>query len=69
MLTIGFLNSIIARITKKPPALSYTMARVAGVGQYFSSSKAQRELRMPQTPIEQGIEQCINWFKSNGYCK
>ena len=65
----GFYNSIIARIISKPPKLSYTMARMAGVGQYFSSFKAQKELNMPQTPIEKGIEQCVSWFESNGYLK
>lgn len=67
ILTIGLFNSIVARITKNPPALSYTMARVACIEQYFSSEKARLELKMPQTPIEKGIEQCITWFKSNGY--
>lgn len=69
LLIIGFFNSGMARLTNKPPKLSFTMARVAGVGQYFSSEKAQKELKMPQTPIEIGIEQCMNWFKSNGYYK
>ena len=69
ILFVGLINSLVARITGKPPKLSYTMARIAGVSQYFSTRKAQQELNMPQTPIEKGIEQCVEWFKSNGYLK
>ncbi|MBL7857598.1 MAG: NAD-dependent epimerase/dehydratase family protein [Cyclobacteriaceae bacterium] len=69
ILLVGLINSVVARLTGKHPKLSYTMARIAGVSQYFSTKKAQQELNMPQTPIEKGIEQCVEWFKSNGYLK
>lgn len=67
ILMLGAFNSILARIIGKPPKLSFTMARMAGTGQYFSSEKAQRELNMPQTPVEEAIRQCVAWFKENGY--
>lgn len=66
---LGLINSIIARIINKPPDLSYSMARVACIRQIYSSKKAQLELKMPQTPIEEGIVQCLSWFKENGYIK
>lgn len=69
VLCIGLFNSLVARVTKKTPKLSYTMTRMASVGQYYSSEKARRELALPQTPIETGIELCIDWFESNGYIK
>jgi len=69
IICIGLIYSIVARITRKPPKLSYSMARLAGVGQYYSSVKAQQELNIPQTPIEKGIEQCVSWFKLKGYLK
>jgi dihydroflavonol-4-reductase len=65
----GILNSTYARLTGKPPQISYTMARLAACGQYYSSKKAQAELNMPQTPIEDAIQQCLNWFFENGYLK
>ena len=63
----GFINSAIAKITNKPPQISYTMARIAACGQYYSPEKARRELELPQTSIENAIETCLNWYKENGY--
>jgi dihydroflavonol-4-reductase len=69
ILFVGIVNSMKASIIRKPPSLSYKAARMAAIGQYYSSSKAQIELQMPQTPIEHALEHCINWFESNGYLK
>jgi nucleoside-diphosphate-sugar epimerase len=43
------------------------MAKMAKENQFFSAKKAVRVLEMPQTPIEEGIIQCIEWFKQNKY--
>jgi len=67
ILMTGLLSSLLARITRIPPRISYTMARIANVGQYYSSKKAIKELRIPQTPIEVAIKDCCEWFKSQGY--
>jgi len=67
VLLAGAANSALARLTGKAPKLSYTMARMGNVSQYFSPEKARQELAMPQTPIEEGIKQCLDWFKQNGY--
>jgi len=67
--TLGLYNSIVARIFNKKPTLSYTMTRLANVGQYYSSQKALDELNLPQTPIEKGIQQCVDWFQQNGFLK
>jgi len=69
VLCFGLINSVLARITGKPPQLSYSMARLSRISHYFSSAKAIRELNMPQTPIEQGIKSSVSWFRSNGYLK
>lgn len=69
ILAAGFFNSTKARLTGTAPKLSYGMARMASINQYFSSQKAVDELQMPQTPIEKGIEQCMDWFKKNDYLK
>ncbi len=69
ILALGGFNSLLARIKGKAPKISFTMARMSGIGQYTTSAKAQKELNMPQTPIEEGIRQCLEWFKTNGYIK
>jgi dihydroflavonol-4-reductase len=65
-LLLGFYQSLTSRITKTPPKLSYTMAKSALVQQVYSSKKAVEELKLPQRPIEFGIQGCYNWFKHNG---
>jgi dihydroflavonol-4-reductase len=34
---------------------------------YFDCSKAVRELKMPQSPVENALKKAIKWFKENGY--
>ena len=67
ILFVGIMNSMKAIITGKPPGLSYKAARMASIGQYYSSAKAQQELKMPQTSITCAVDHCLNWFESNGY--
>jgi len=67
LLSIGLISSVIARLTGKKPKLSFGMTLLAKENQYFSSNKAVTELNMPQTPIEEGINQSIEWFKANKY--
>ncbi len=66
-LAAGLFSSILARISGKPPQLSFTMARMSAVDHFFSSQKAQQELGLPLTPIEVGIRESVKWFKENGY--
>lgn len=67
ILFAGAFHSTWARVSGKAPKLSYGVAQMANVQQYFSAEKAVRELQMPQTPIEVGIGQCMHWFNENGY--
>lgn len=67
ILAYGRFGSLVGNITNKKPVISYPMAKIACDGHYFSSEKAVRELNLPQTPIEEGIQESFNWLKSNGY--
>jgi dihydroflavonol-4-reductase len=69
ILIAGAINSVMARITRKEPKLSFGMARMANIEQYYSCEKAKTELEMPSTPIEVGIQRSIDWFKQNNYMK
>jgi dihydroflavonol-4-reductase len=62
----GALQSAFATITGKPPAVSYRMARIGCEECYYSPDKAIRELKMTQTPIEEGIRESIEWFRERG---
>ncbi len=69
ILFVGAINSFFARILRRPPKLSYGIARLSLVSQYYSPEKARKELNMPQTPLETGIKECLEWFDKNGYLK
>jgi dihydroflavonol-4-reductase len=68
VLAYGFFNSVLSRITRKAPVLSYGMAKIGNIEQFYSSDKIRNELQMPATPIENGIKECLTWFKENNYC-
>lgn len=63
----GRAGSLMGLLIDKPPAISYAMARISCDEHYYSAEKSIRELELPQTPIESGIDECYRWLKSNGY--
>jgi dihydroflavonol-4-reductase len=54
------------RRTGKPGLVNSNMVLVASDGHYFSSQKAIEELKLPQTPIRQAIEEAHRWFRETG---
>ena len=66
VLLFGAVSSIMARLLNNKPQLSYSMARFSLLQQYYSSTKAQDELAMPQTPIETAVQSCVAWYRANG---
>ena len=67
MLLFSSFLEFMAKINKKPPLLSRTMAEISGDKNYYSSQKAINELNLPQTPIREAIERSIGYFKEVGY--
>ncbi|MBA3970976.1 MAG: NAD-dependent epimerase/dehydratase family protein [Bacteroidetes bacterium] len=64
---IGLLGTLSGAITKKAPALTINLANIACDGHYFSPQKAIDELKIPQTPIEIGVKEAVDWFQENKY--
>jgi dihydroflavonol-4-reductase len=58
---------VMARLTHRPGRLNSAMVAVANDGHYFSARKAIAELGLPQTPVEQAIDEAFNWFKQHNY--
>lgn len=56
-----------AKLTRRPGQLNSAMIAVANDGHYFSSQKAVAELGLPQTPIEEAIDEAFNWFTQHNY--
>jgi dihydroflavonol-4-reductase len=54
-------------VTHKEPGVALEAVKMSARFMYFDSSKAVRELQLPQTPIEKSIRQALQWFFANGY--
>lgn len=67
VLAAACINELFSRVTKKPPLIPLAGVRMARRYMYFDCSKAVRELKLPQGPIEGALEKAIAWFRDNGY--
>lgn len=65
-LAYGALGSAIAKISGKAPQLSHAMTRVSLEGQYYDSSKAERELGYQKGNLEAAVAAAVDWFKGAG---
>jgi len=63
----GYAYELLARITGKPPINTAAWVRVGSHYSWWDSSRAVRELGLPQTPVEESIAQAIAWFKGKAY--
>lgn len=68
-ISYGTINSFFAKIFKFNPTVTKELALISTENHYYSSEKAQRELNLPQTPIEHAVKESFEWFKENGYIK
>jgi len=67
-LAVAFVDEmILARYFGKTPQVSFYSVQMSQKAMYYDSSKAVRELGLPQSPIEGAIEKAAQWFKTNGY--
>lgn len=67
VLVAGQLASVKAMYSNKAPMLSHNMAKIAVDTHYFTAQKAIEELKLPQTPVEEGIKEAVEWFRKNNY--
>ncbi len=67
VLSIAYINEVISKITHKPPAVPLEGVRMSQYLMFFDSTKAVRELGLPQTPLEKAIKEAIAWYVQAGY--
>tara|TARA_R110002049_G_scaffold10787_6_gene52388 strand:- start:3498 stop:4490 length:993 start_codon:yes stop_codon:yes gene_type:complete len=67
LLRAARLMELWSKVTGKAPMTTYKNTVYILQENFVDSSKAVRELGMPQSPIEQAIEDSISWFRENGY--
>lgn len=65
-IAFGAVLSFISSFTRIAPPVTYRMARIGCEECYYSPEKAIRELKMPQTPLEEGVRESIEWFRERG---
>ncbi|RLC72220.1 MAG: NAD-dependent dehydratase [Chloroflexi bacterium] len=68
-LATGYLSEMWGRLRGKNPWVTVEAVRAARWFRFFDCSKAVRELGFSPTPVEEGLEKAVKWFRANGYVK
>ena len=68
ILALSYLDEFWAtHVSGRPPRMPVAGVKMARKFMYFDSSKAVRELGLPQTPVRQALEEAVAWFQEHGY--
>ena len=68
ILALSYLDEFWATyVSGRPPRMPVAGVKMARKFMYFDSSKAVRELGLPQTPVRQALEEAVAWFQEHGY--
>lgn len=68
ILVLAYLNEALSRwITHRDPFIPLDGVKMAAKKMFFDSSKAIRELGLPQTPVVEALREGVEWFRDNGY--
>ncbi|MBI4443922.1 MAG: NAD-dependent epimerase/dehydratase family protein [Acidobacteria bacterium] len=65
-LCAGAANSLLARLSGRPPLIPLDGVRMARYKMYVSSAKAERELGYRIRDVEPALERAVQWFRSQG---
>jgi dihydroflavonol-4-reductase len=62
------VSELVARtMTHKPPFVTLAGVRLSRKRMFYDSSKAVRELGLPQTPVIEACRKAVRWFRDHGY--
>ena len=67
ILLAAYINEGLSRITGREPLIPLAGVQMAAKFMYFDSSRAVRELGLPQTSIKDALQRAVEWFRENGY--
>jgi dihydroflavonol-4-reductase len=67
ILLAAYVNEGIARITGKEPLIPLAGVQMAAKFMYFDSSRAVRELGLPQSELKDALKRAVDWFRTNNY--
>jgi dihydroflavonol-4-reductase len=69
ILIAAYINEAVSRLTRREPLIPLAGVQMAGKFMYFDSSKAIKELDLPQTPVRQALQKAIDWFCGAGFVR
>lgn len=67
LMLAGQLGSLMSKLTRKSGKLSYSSSYMLCLDNYYTGKKAERELALSYTPMEQAVSTALDWFKQNNY--
>jgi dihydroflavonol-4-reductase len=56
-------ETVLARLVGKQPGLSVAAVKMSRRAMYYDSSRAVRELGLPQSPVEEALARAVEWFR------
>lgn len=68
-LSVAWIDEKILTPFGKSPSVPLDGVRMAQQQMYYDSSKAVRELELPQTPIQNALQAAVDWFTTHGYIR
>lgn len=66
-LGLAAVSTVASRLTGQPPRIPWEGVRMARKRMFFDSTKAIRELGLPQRPVEDALAKAVEWFRAHGY--
>jgi len=69
ILLAAYCNEALSRLTGREPLIPLAGVQMARKFMFFDSSKAVRELGLPQSPVREALRRAVEWFRANGYAK
>jgi dihydroflavonol-4-reductase len=69
ILLAAYINEGISKLTRIEPLIPLAGVQMAGKLMFFDSSKAIRELGLPQHPVKNALEKAVDWFHAEGYVR
>jgi len=67
ILLAAYVNEACSFLTGKEPLIPLAGVQMARKFMFFDSSKAVRDLGLPQNSVMDAFRKAVNWFRCNGY--
>ncbi len=64
-LTVAFADEYVLSKLGKTPSVAVEAVKMSGQYMYYDSTKAVKELGLPQTDIKKAIADAVRWFENN----